>query len=492
MNSEYTCSKWGVLLLSAGFLSLIMSFFPLLLNIDRSEPVTILSHIAPVLITAAILIFFWQTSLERSKKREQQLAETDARLSNLVDQTLAGIYIIEDMSVRFANAEFARIFGYETPDQIVDRISINTLIAPSDLSMVSELIRQRQCGAINAVHFTFKGIKRDGSLLDLEVHGRSFQFQDRPAVIGVVLDITEKKRAEEKLRQSSLVFANSHEAIAITDAEGTIIAINPAFSVITEYSEAEAIGQNMRILKSNNHDSRFYAGIWSTLSSTGSWQGEIWDRRKNGEVFPTWLSINAVRDENGDVEQYVSVLTDISRMSHSETKLERLARHDMLTGLPNRIFLADRLKHGIDRCRRNGTKLAILFIDLDRFKIVNDTLGHAAGDALLKMVATRLHNRLRTVDTLARIGGDEFIILLEELNDRNSARTVAEDLINQLELPFQLPTGAWVEIGASIGIASYPEDGDLPDILIEHADAALYNVKRSTRGTYQLFDNELD
>jgi diguanylate cyclase (GGDEF)-like protein/PAS domain S-box-containing protein len=301
-------------------------------------------------------------------------------------------------------------------------------------------------------------------------------------------DITARRRAEEEWRLSAAVFSNTQEGVVITDRDGRILTVNPAFSAITGYDPGELIGHSMRLLQSGRHDRGFYDALWHAVRSTGHWQGEIWNRRKNGEVYPELLTISTVRDELGGIANYVGSFSDITNWKRSQQRMEHLAHHDALTGLPNRLMLVSRLEHAVAQARRDKRQGAVLFLDLDRFKQVNDTLGHPAGDALLIAVAERLRERLRDSDTLARLGGDEFVIVLEQLGDRNQAASLAQELIARLSKPFELPGGQVARIGASIGISLFPADGTAPDTLIKHADVALYESKQGGRGTYRFYE----
>ncbi|MFP5222775.1 MAG: diguanylate cyclase domain-containing protein [Acidobacteriota bacterium] len=425
--------------------------------------------------------------LDRLKQAEQNVA--DAKFRSLVDQSLAGIYILQADRFRYVNKEFANIFGYQEPSEIIDQIPVSALVAREDQITVSRNVSRRETGGEKELRYTFTGIRKDGRLIVVEVHGCSFQYEGLPAVIGVILDITERVEIEKKLRQANTVFISTQEGFAITDLNANILVINPAFSVITEYTEAEALGRNLYELRADQ-DHAFHNAPLHAVQATGSWQGEVWNRRKSGDLYPAWMAINAVRDENGDVVNYVVAFTDVSRMQHPETQLERLAHHDALTGLPNRLLLHSRLEHAVERVRRYGGQGAVLFVDLDRFKQVNDTLGHQAGDELLVLVAGRLKNRLRENDTLARLGGDEFVIVLEDVSGAADVAVVAEDLITQLRIPFLLFGKHEVEIGGSIGIAVFPRDGEDTERLIGRADAALRKAKDTGRGVFLFFTTD--
>lgn len=303
-------------------------------------------------------------------------------------------------------------------------------------------------------------------------------------LLTVVDDITERKQAEERLRQAAIVFASTHEAVVIADPRGNIIAVNPAFSTITGYAESELIGKNMRLLRSGRHDGDFYRRMWNSIQTSGFWQGEIWNRRKNGEIYPELLTISTVRNEAGEVVNYIGAFTDISSIKQSEMRLEHLAHHDPLTDLPNRLLLLSRLDEAVTRARHSGGHGAVLLLDLDRFKNVNDSLGHPAGDELLVLVAERLRQSVTEPDIVARMGGDEFIVLLNALPQPDAAGRFAERMIEQFREGFSLAGGREVYIGASIGISLFPDDGEGADDLLQHADAALYRAKDKGRNTF--------
>jgi diguanylate cyclase (GGDEF)-like protein/PAS domain S-box-containing protein len=297
----------------------------------------------------------------------------------------------------------------------------------------------------------------------------------------------QKVRAATALRQAGAVFESTRDGIFITDLDAQIVAVNRAFSNISGYSEFEAIGQTPRMLQSGRHDASFYEAMWSAVLGSGNWQGEVWNRRKNGELYQQLLTISTVRNEAGKPSHYVAVMTDISQLKRSEAKLDYLAHHDPLTDLPNRLLMQSRIQHAIERAARSRCHLALLFIDLDRFKNVNDSLGHPAGDELLAAIAKRLRSRLREVDTLARLGGDEFVLLIEEMSVPEDAAIVAQMLIDLLTAPFSLSQGREIYIGASIGISVFPDDGRTVTELIQHSDVAMYQAKEAGRGAFRFY-----
>lgn len=303
-------------------------------------------------------------------------------------------------------------------------------------------------------------------------------------------DVTERHVQEERLRLAATVFRTTQQGVAVTDPQGRVLTVNPAFESITEYLEAEVQGQDLRLLSSGRHEPAFFAAMWADLTATGAWQGEIWNRRKGGEVHASWLVISSVRDEQQKVANFVAVYTDITRIPHAETQMERLAHHDALTQLPNRLLLGIRMSHALERAKRGSTSCAVLYLDLDRFKPVNDELGHEAGDELLKEVAQRLRSHLRENDTVARIGGDEFVVVLEDLTGAEGGAWVARAIVERMQQPFVLMGQHHVHIGCSVGIALYPQHGLDGETLLRHADAALYEAKRAGRGAMRFFDPE--
>ena len=294
-------------------------------------------------------------------------------------------------------------------------------------------------------------------------------------------------RADTRLRQAATVFESTREGVIITDLEGRILDVNRAFTEISGYSEPEVLGRNPSLLRSNRQDQSFYQSMWHSLKTVGHWQGEIWNRRKNGELYPQILTINTVADSQGRPSHYVGVMTDISQLKQSEARLEHLVHYDPLTNLPNRRLVQSRLQHALEHADRRGGRVAVLFVDLDRFKNINDSLGHPAGDALLESLAQRLSQRVREDDTLARLGGDEFLVLLENLQRPEDAASVAQTLLSLLQEPFYLPSGHELYVGASIGISLYPDDGRTVTDLIQHADVAMYQSKEEGRNTYRFY-----
>lgn len=313
-----------------------------------------------------------------------------------------------------------------------------------------------------------------------------------PALITVGRDITERFQGEQELRLAASIFEHSPEGIMITSAteRPVILRVNQSFQQITGFSAQEVQGKNPNILSSGIHDRAFFQAMWHILLTTGHWEGEIWNVRRDGTLFPEWINISAVQDSSGKTTHYVGVFEDITEIKRTQHQLEEAANHDPLTGLPNRRLLNELLEHAIRRASREQSRVAVLFIDLDRFKIVNDSLGHVVGDTLLAMVAERIQQAVRNSDLIARLGGDEFVVVMDGLQEGEDATVVAQKIIDSLTEPFYAQEHE-IFIGASIGISLCPEDGQEPAELIKAADIAMYQVKNQGQGSYCFYSKIL-
>jgi diguanylate cyclase (GGDEF)-like protein/PAS domain S-box-containing protein len=344
------------------------------------------------------------------------------------------------------------------------------------------------CGCAEAIN----EIRRvaDSTVHNANLHGRDVQIVATKILdeaglhaktVMLFTDITLQKETERSLRLYSEVFRQVGEGILITDAETRIVELNAAVSRILGYSREELLGTMPRSLKSGLHEPPFYEELWRQLDANGHWQGEIYDRVRDGRVIPLLQTISAVRDADGRVSHYIAVMADISSIKERQSRLDFLAHHDVLTELPNRLLFGDRLDHAIDRARRDSETLALLFIDLDRFKDVNDNFGHHVGDQLLIQVAARLKELVRRADTVARLGGDEFVVLMEGGADRAAADMLADKITAAFTQDFPV-AGKALRIGCSIGVAVYPANGDDAAALLGHADDAMYRAKVAGRG----------
>ena len=392
------------------------------------------------------------------------------------------------------NPVWADMLGYSY-DEIKNTTQQWTdFIYPDDREKAWQSIQDVLAGRSSLHKIEYRMIHKNGSLRWILDQAKVVQRdQDgRPIrMSGTHADITERKAAEEELRIAAAAF-ESQEGMIVTDAENKIIKVNRAFTRITGYSAEEAIGRTPQsLLQSGRQNADFYAAMWLSLQYVGAWQGEIWNRRKNGVVYPEWLTITVVKSKDGTPTHYVATLTDITERKADEEQIKQLAFYDPLTRLPNRRLLMERLKHSIETTRRDDKQLAVLMLDLDRFKAVNDKLGHLAGDELLQQVAARITMRLRQVDIVARLGGDEFIVALKNITHPEDAARIAKNIVADLSKPFKLSLSDDVRIGVSIGISLYPQHGDSPEILMSCADTALYHAKDRGRGCYAYFSEEL-
>ncbi|MFZ2267510.1 MAG: EAL domain-containing protein [Azonexus sp.] len=310
-------------------------------------------------------------------------------------------------------------------------------------------------------------------------------------ILGTSQDVTSQHQLESRLQLLASAFLYSGEAILISDRDNCIVTVNPAFTQLTGYSEAEACGRNPKFLSSGRTTLEEYREMWKGIIEHGFWQGEIWDRRKDGGTYPKWVTVSVIRNGAGELSHYVAHFTDISSERAAEAQLQHMAHHDVLTGLLNRLSLKGRLDQALAAARRDGMRVGLLFIDLDRFKVINDTLGHHIGDKLLIEVAGRLRDSVRDSDVVARLGGDEFVIMLSGMENTGSAAMIAEKLVRNIGDPYQIE-GYDLYTTPSIGIAIFPNDGEDGDMLLKNADAAMYHAKAAGRNNFQFFDARMN
>jgi diguanylate cyclase (GGDEF)-like protein/PAS domain S-box-containing protein len=430
------------------------------------------------------------SDISERKDNEMRIEALLAEQGAVLDNVMFGILHVRDRRVVSTNRRFDTLFGYEDGALVGDAVAalFPTLeeyehafaISNPVLALNREFAEERQ----------FR--RRDGSLFWCSVSGRALDPQQPDAAtIWVFADITARRQAEEKLRLSATVLEHIADGVMVLDVHGRIVATNPAYTQITGYTEAEALGTQSSLTRATGQDEAFHLNLWRDLAETGFWRGETWNRRKNDDAYLEWLTVSAVRDDEGAVTHYVCVFSDITKVKESQDKLDHLAHHDPLTGLPNRLLFHDRLQHAMVRAARSGLRLAVLFIDLDRFKTVNDTLGHHVGDELLKQVAGGLAGCLREDDTLARLGGDEFIVLLEDIDGEHGAHLVAEKLMALFECPLQV-AGHELFVTGSVGISLFPHDATDLNILIRNADVAMYQAKARGRNGYQFYAPSMD
>ncbi len=425
------------------------------------------------------------------KQAELALQESEALFQTLATVAPVGIFRANAQGDwEYVNKRSRQIIGLDA-DTIIGQGWLDA-VHPQDRTQVERLwIESSQSHALFNCQFRFE--HGDGAIH--WVIGRAAAEFDQNGhllgYVGTLTDITEIKSNEERLRQAAAVFETTHEGVMITDAGRRIIMVNRAFSEITGYSPSESIGNTPKLLSSGRHNPQFFSDMNQAIENSDHWQGEIWNRRKNGEIYPELLSISVVRNQADEISNFVGVFADITKLKASEHELEFLAHHDPLTKLPNRMLMLSRLQHCIDKAHRQHGLLAVLMLDLDRFKDVNDSFGHLAGDDLLQLVAARLTERLRSSDTVCRLGGDEFVVLLEEIFHAETAARVASEIIEALSETWRLSGGNDVRIGVSVGIALFPDHGATAAELIQHADTALYQAKHEGRNRFKYFSEDL-
>ena len=426
------------------------------------------------------------------RRAEDELADMSARLRATLEATADGILLV-DRAGAIVNMNHRFSLLWQIPDDLLlarDDAAVHDYIAGC---MRDPAAYRRRVGEIRT-----DGDDETTDLLYL-ASGQVFERKSRPArqrklIIGRVFsftDITERKAAESRLKLAASVFTHAHEGIMITDTNGHIVEVNDTFTRITGYAREEVLGQGTRMLGSGRQGSEFYATMWRDLQTRGHWHGELWNRRKNGELYAEKLNIAAVRNADDQSQHYVALFSDITELKEHQRQLEHMAHYDALTGIPNRVLLADRLKQAIAQTRRRKRLLALVYLDLDGFKEVNDAHGHEAGDQLLIIVAQRLSDALREGDTLARLGGDEFVAVLTDLGDRAECEVILSRLLQAAASPVKVRKHM-LQLSASLGVTLYPQDGGDADTLLRHADQAMYQAKQAGKNRYHLFDPEHD
>lgn len=463
-----------------------------LTEIDRRQWFVVGSVIS--LLSLLYLVLFMivkraQDLIHRQNKEREDaqlaLSESEERWKFALEGSGDGVW---DRNLQTGVAVFSKrykeIYGFAENDLVDHRETWDERIHPDDLPLV-EAERSAYFSGEKRIYANERRMQcKDGSWKWILSRGMvvARDAQGKPLrMIGTHTDITERHQREEALRLAATVLNTMDEAVTVTDRDNKIVSVNPAFTAITGYLPEEVVGQDPRLLASGMHPPEFYREMWTTLGETGGWHGEIRNRAKSGILYVEWLSIKQVRDQQGHTTHYVAVFSDISERKAAEERMQHLAHHDALTGLPNRSLFADRLKQSIAKARRDKTKVALMFIDLDEFKPVNDLLGHHIGDLLLQDVARRLQQCLRREsDTVARMGGDEFVVILPDIESAQDAGKIAEEILHTLNQRFDI-AGHDIHISSSIGIAVFPEHADDEKQLLKRADESMYRAKEDGR-----------
>ena len=447
---------------------------------------------APIELEGRTLLLFSVQDITEQKQATRSLRESELRFRSLfesVDNVAVQGYD-HAHNVIFWNRASESLYGYrqeEAMGQPLEELIIPPGARDGVRRMIDALIDEGT--PIPAGEMVYR-TKYGGKAPVYSSYSMQVRSDGAPEFYRIDVDLRERYEAEARMREALAVFNASSQGIMTTDTSGVIAMVNPAFTRITGYEADEVIGRNPSILNSGRHDAAFYAGMWSALLGVGHWEGEIWNRRKNGEIYPQWLSISVVRDPDGEVSEYVALFSDITERKQHEEVIWRQANFDGLTGLANRSLLGDRLERALAQARRHETKVGLIFIDLDGFKWINDTLGHDVGDELLIEAARRLQECVRAEDTVARLGGDEFTVVVQRVTDAESLHNIAEKVVAAMREPFDLG-GRSQRLSASVGITVYPEDGKDVQSLLKNADIAMYKAKQAGKNRYQFYAHHM-
>ena len=420
----------------------------------------------------------------------QALARVQAMFDGLTQNDVAGIYVL-DAQLRFVhvNEQLARMLGYPR-SALQDGFEVRRLFADDTWPQVQRSIDDRLQGRTRSARYECDALRGDGAPIQVEIFSSVMQLGDQPGIIGMFFDIGQRKRAEASLRQGSIVYRHTRDAIVITDKDGVVQDVNPAFTTITGYAPAEIIGRRMNLLSSGQHDRSFYQAMWTSLLQTGSWSGDIHNRRKNGEQFTEHLTVSTAYKDDGSVDCRIGLFADVTEERMRAAALWHQAHYDHLTGLPNRQMFEQHLHASMEHARASGLPMALIFLDLDLFKQVNDTFGHDEGDALLQEAARRLLSLVRSSDLVARLGGDEFTIVLQDIHSSRDVEIVCEKVLHAIVQPYALRRNT-VHISVSVGVALYPRDAADGATLLKNADLAMYTSKARGRNRYSEFSSAL-
>ena len=462
----------------------------------NNQPYSFDEEIVALLTEVADNLGFALDNFDRESARqrgEASLRTSEARLRRITDESAFPMMVhVEDGEILQVNRAWLGISGYARED------------IPTNQAWLEKAYGERAQAVWKHIQSVFASEQRvDAGEFQLrckEGSQRVWHFVSTPLgrlpdgrryILSTAYDVTESKIAEKELRLAATVFESNKSSILITDPDGTILSVNPAFSEVTGYAQEEVLGKTPRILKSGRYGKEFYENFWHALKTRGYWHGEMWNKRKNGEEYLAWLTVNAVRDAHGVTVNYTAISEDITQTRADKTQIEFLAHFDSLTRLPNRELAKDRLEQASIQAEYAGSRVALIYLDLDNFRIINDTLGYTIGDELLKSIAERLHMCARETDTVSRQAGDEFLLILPDLSELKFVNIVADNIIKHLAQPFNIDGNA-LSISCSMGIAIYPEDARDVETLVKNADVAMYNAKRAGRNTFRFYAENMN
>ncbi|GAB4272604.1 MAG: hypothetical protein Kow0065_21770 [Methylomicrobium sp.] len=423
------------------------------------------------------------------RQAQDKLRQHDALLNTMIENAPTSIKVISNNGeLVLINKIGLDMLGVDNVEQVRESGLLSFVDEPFH-DAFQRLVENTLRGMSDSLEFSItsrRGAKRWLRSKTTPLYGANDELI---GMLGMTTDITASRKADEQLRLSARVFDSAQEGILVTDLNGTIVNINEAFTLITGYTPQDVLGKTPAVLQSGEHDAAFYEAMWDSIRTRGQWQGEIWNRKKDGGLYPEWLTISSIVDEAGHVTHYVGIFSDHTLIKQHEKELERIAHFDMLTGIPNRFLLDDRLQRAIAHAKREKTLLAVCYLDLDSFKPINDNLGHEAGDAVLIETARRLKHTVRDIDTVARLGGDEFVILLSGLTNTDECIVTLERMLDAITRPITVQDTP-CKISASIGVTIYPEDNGEADTLLRHADQAMYVAKQSGKNRYYFYNAE--
>ncbi len=406
---------------------------------------------------------------------EKALSESELRYRRFVEAMPLGVLITQHGDIKYANPKAAEMSGY-TREELMGRPFV-PLIHEEDRARVAELHQRRMAGEVDVSAYELRMRRKDGALRHWRVRVQTVDWAGSPSGLSILSDITDQVLTDRRLRELSSIVEQTSDAIMLTATDGSIQYVNPGFERLTGYGRDEVIGKTPAALKSGAHDENFYHQLWETIAAGKPFHAQVVNRRKDGTLYHAVKTITPMFDAAGQIVSYVNIDMDFTAQHEAQQLTVHLAMHDHLTGLPNRSLLTDRLGQAIAHYERDRIAFALLFIDLDGFKAINDRQGHQGGDEVLKEVARRLSERMRSVDTVARIGGDEFVVLLAGVQEAAVATHIARELVAAIGESIPLPSGP-CQVGASVGISVFPRDGDTVDALLQSADHAMYGAKR--------------
>jgi len=461
-------------------------------------------HISTVNYKGKSVFFSIIHDITERKQAEEALHRSETKFHTLFDSTSDAVMLLDENGFFDCNKATLAIFGCVTREEFCSKhpADLSPPLQPCGTDSLT-LVNRRIATAMEQGNLKFEWVCQradTGKVFPADVLLSSMELDGRTVLQATIRDIAERKQAENQLRVAAVTF-ETHDAILVTDANANIIRVNQAFQDITGYSQEDVLGKNPRILSAGRQDEAFYAAMWQQLLNTGSWSGEMWDQRKSGQIYPKWLAITAVKNDQGQTTEYVGIFSDITARKQAEKEIRNMAFYDALTKLPNRRLLNDRLSQAIASSKRSGCYGALMFIDLDNFKPLNDTHGHGVGDLLLMEVAHRLTSCVREVDTVARFGGDEFVVMLSELDEDKAESTaqadiVAEKIRSTLAEPYLLKiqqegkaeTTIEHHCTSSVGVVLFINHEASAEDILKWADIAMYQAKEAGRNLIRFYE----